>query len=217
MALTAALTKIGILVTSFLLSYIVYYFTNSLPHQSKKEQLEELTSLLINFVIYIWVGKIVANIQLFIQDPLSVLAYPSSSAAFYVAVLLIGINVAFKIKRHSFNAKMLLYVFTPIFLLSSFMYELIQLLFNKNYVMLPYLSVMFILVILVLMERFNKGKQLLVLIFIWNIAQLVLAIVMPYTRIFGYLIDPLFFVLMIISLIVLYRLTYKRKVSAWVE
>lgn len=217
MAAAAVLTSIGILFTSFIIGYFTYYFTRPLEKDKKKKQLEEITSLLINFIIYVWVGKIIANINLFVQDPLSVLAYPSNSTAFYIAVLLIILNIMYKVKRHSFEPNMLLYAFVPIFLISSFVYELIQFIVEQSVLILPYLSLLLVLVILTLLERMYTEKNLYFLVFVWTIGQILLSLIMPFTRIFGFIVHPLFFIITFISLLSIFILTYKRKVSSWVE
>ncbi|MGM8363897.1 hypothetical protein ACLIBG_00315 [Virgibacillus sp. W0181] len=213
MAATAVLMSIGILIASFLISYVFYYFTSSLPKHVKKKQLEEITSLLINFVIYTWVGKIVANLGIFMQDPLSVLAYPSNSTAFYIACVLIIINIIYKMKRHSFDVIALLLAFTPIFFISSFIYEFLQMVLEHSSIMLPYLSLLFVLVMLVLMERFQEERNVYILLLVWSIAQFILSLVMPYTSVYGFMIDPWFFIIIFFVIVTFQRLHYKRKVS----
>src|SRR5690625_3616935 len=70
---------------SFIAGFIFFYLMSALSKAKKKQQAEEVTSLLINFVIYIWIGKILLNFLTFIKDPLAVLAYPSNSHAFYIS------------------------------------------------------------------------------------------------------------------------------------
>src|SRR5699024_1549952 len=94
--------------------------------------LEKILSYLINFVIFIWVGKIVVNINIFIQDPLAILAYPSDANAFYIASVLIGCNVLYNIVRKNQSGIAIWNTFVPIFLVASFFYEFVQYVFFED-------------------------------------------------------------------------------------
>ena len=215
MATTAVIISIGILVVSFLFGYILFYISFPLSKKLKKKQLEELTSLLINFVIYVWVGKIVTNFATFIQDPLSILAYPSNSMAFYIAIILILVNIIYKIKRHSLNANILLNTFIPVFFFSSFVYEFIQIILEKNDFGLPYLSLLFLFVLLIVTtERFRREKSLHILFIGWSLGQVLLSFVLPYVTIFGYIIHPIFHWIVLFILLLSYYFQNIRKVTS---
>src|SRR5690625_1193530 len=93
------LTLIAIIVMIFIIGLMFFYLTRPLSHVEIKQQIEEVISLLINFVIFIWIGKIVFRFSIFIEDPLAILAYPSDSSAFYVASLLIVVNIVYKDRK----------------------------------------------------------------------------------------------------------------------
>src|SRR5699024_12123600 len=78
---------------SFIAGFIFFYLMSALPKAKKKQQAEEDTSLLLNLVINIWIGKILLNFFVFIKVPLPVLAYPSNSHTFYLSVLFRRINI----------------------------------------------------------------------------------------------------------------------------
>src|SRR5690625_4868656 len=109
---------------SFIAGFIFFYLMSALSKAKKKQQAEEVTSLLINFVIYIWIGKILLNFLTFIKDPLAVLAYPSNSHAFYLALLFSGIHILYKNKRHKPDWQLFLYSFIHVFLFASFFSDL---------------------------------------------------------------------------------------------
>src|SRR5690625_2232093 len=95
--------SIGIIIVSILAGLVFFYMTSHLPKEHKKAQLEEMFSQLVNFIIFIWVGKIILNVSIFIEDPLAILAYPSNSEAFYLAVLLSTILLFYKSWQKKFD------------------------------------------------------------------------------------------------------------------
>src|SRR5699024_3083363 len=126
-----ALQKIGVIIGSFLMGFVFFYMTNPFPKKMKKSILEQLSSLLINFVIYIWVGKIILNIHVFVQDPLAILVYPSASDAFYVASLLISLHIGWNVWRRKMDLH-ILEAFVPVFLGASFIYEFVQIFWYED-------------------------------------------------------------------------------------
>lgn len=64
--------SIVIILICFIVGYIFFYVTSPLTIHAKKQQLEEITSLMINFIIFIWIGKLTLNIKMFVSDPLAV-------------------------------------------------------------------------------------------------------------------------------------------------
>src|SRR5690625_5226492 len=120
---------------------IVFYFISNDPKEEKKKRIEDVVSLSINFVIYMWIGKIILKLNIFFKDPLAVLAYPSTSHAIYIATLFIIINLLYRKYRHKERISSIVYAFIPIFLSASFLYEFLQIVvqqqpYNKIYLFL---------------------------------------------------------------------------------
>src|SRR5690625_2354324 len=124
--------SIAIIIVLFIACYILFDVTSPLTNHEKKQQLGEVTSLLIDFIIFIWIGKLTLNIKVLISNPLAVLAYPSNSQAFYITVLLLILNIRYKVKRHKIKIIPLLSSFVPVFLVASFVYEFIQIVWGRN-------------------------------------------------------------------------------------
>lgn len=204
------LKSIAILIVSFLAGFLFFYVTSSLSKIEKKQQLEETSSQLINFVIYIWLGKIVTNIQVFVQDPLTILAYPSNSAAFYVAALFSMVTIGYKVKKHDFHVAPFLKTFIPVFLVASFVYEFIEIVLSGHSFGWGYLGILAVLIIiyLVLDDRITHEGVVYLLIG-WSVGHLILAWCLPFTTVFGYIISPIFFIVLMIVLFVL--LIFNRK------
>lgn len=209
MAITSKLTAIGIIALSLTIGFLSFYLLSDLPKEEKKKHLEELTSQLINFVLFIWLGKIILNISIFISDPLSVLAYPSDSKAFYLATVLLSFLLVYKTKRKNLEVLPILESFVHVFLISSFVYEFIQLVIEENRYALGYLVLLALLIGLFffLTERFTVPILLIIITSIWSVGMLVLLYVQPFVTVFGYMMTPWF--VMLFSITSVGSLTYK--------
>lgn len=213
---TTILVSMGILIVSFLGGIIMYYVVSYEANDQKKKQIEAVVSLSINFVIYIWLGKIILKLDRFFKDPLAVLAYPSTSHAIYLATFFIIINLLYRKFRHDERIDIIMYTFIPIFLSASFLYEILQVVIEKQ----PYnnlylffvtgLTVGYILLygkVRIHIQTYLFGIALL-------IGQLLLTIINNIT-IFSYRLLPIYFIVLIIiviTAIVLTTMGNKRKV-----
>jgi len=203
MATLAVLTSIGIIVGSFIGAFLFYYIVSPQSSREKRKMIEQITSILINFVIFIWIGKICVHIHLFIRDPLAVLAYPSNTASFYVACLFIVIYLIYKVKRHHFHIWSLIYTFVPIFLVASFIYHFAQIVWmDHTFAWVEFVLLTFLLLGYLLVYRHvTKTLQTFILLFTWNIGKIVIAFLLPYTTIFGYTVSITFlFILLIFNI-----------------
>src|SRR5690625_72922 len=203
MATVAKLTSIGILVVSFLLAILLYYLISSKSKEHKKKVIERVISQLINLVIYVWIAKILLNITVFIRDPLAVLAYPSDSQAFYLAIGLFLIHLVYQGKKDLQQVKLFSEAIVPIFLSASFFYEFFQAVTEEINFGSFYLGLLFVLLIALIIgfEKWPKHLHDLSLMIAWSIGTLILAVSLPYITIFGYLVSPLFLGVWLVILI----------------
>ncbi|HLQ98670.1 MAG TPA: hypothetical protein VK135_08275 [Candidatus Dormibacteraeota bacterium] len=200
-AATFKLKAVGIIVISFIVGFAFFYITSPLQKELKKAQLEEMFSQLVNFIIFIWVGKIILNFSIFINDPLAILAYPSNSDAFYIAILLSAILLFYKNWKKKLNVIQLITSFLPVFLVASFLYEFIQMMLDHNTFSFGYLTLSTILLVLFLLihEHLTSGNLILVMLVSWSLGILVLVYTQPFVTIFGYIMAPWFIVLFLIT------------------
>jgi len=198
--LSSIQSSIAIIILSLSLGFLTYYLLSDLAKEQKKKYMEEVLGQLINFVIYIWVGKIILNFSIFIVDPLAILSYPSNSNAFYVAVLLSVVTILIQDKRGKIDVLPFLNAFTHIFLTASFVYEFMQVIWNKNPYAIGYMGLIALLIVgFVVMRGFVSPHWLNLLIFLgWTIGSLGLSVTMPIMMVFGYTIAPWFIGLMLI-------------------
>lgn len=206
--------SIGILIASFVIGIGYYYFQSNQSKSIRKKQIEATSSLLINIVIYIWVGKVLVNLPKFMSDPLAILAYPSNANAFYVASVLGLINIIINVRKKKVTLKTYIEAFIPIFIGASVVFEFINYINNGTINHLTYFILLIILVgmQLLLNEKTSIVKLNLILVIIWSLFKLVLSLMYNYTTIFNYMIHPIYFMVMII--IAIYCLNMKKDVNA---
>jgi len=210
---TTILVSLGILVVSFLAGIAVYALISKDTQANKRKQIEHVVGLVINFIIYIWIGKIIVNLTKFIQDPLSILAYPSNSYAIYIATILLAINLLYRYKRKGDSISSIAYTFLPIFLSASFLYEFLQIVVEQNSYNIIYLILIAVLMLfyIVMYGRVSVEPLSLLIGLALLIGQIICTSLVNAT-IFSFRLSPIYFIVLLVLLvsIVLYR--RKRKV-----
>lgn len=192
--------SIGLLIASFLIGIGYFYIQSEKSKEIRKKQLEATTSLLINIVIYIWVGKVLVNLPKFISDPLAILAYPSNSSAFYVASLLGLINIIINVRKNKIALNTYIEAFIPIFIGASLIFEFVNYINDGTLNSLTYFLLLILLIgiQLLLNTKIPVVKLNLIIAIIWSSVKLALSLIYSYTTIFNYIIHPIYFVIIII-------------------
>lgn len=188
MAVRGKLIELGILVLSIGAGLAAFYFWSDLPKKKKRAHINEMASQLINFIIFIWIGKILLNFSLFLSDPFAVLAYPSDAKAFYVAIVFITLLFIYKAFRKKENIFPIIESFLPVFLVSSFVYEFIELIVKDNPYAFGSIILYSILIALYyfLQKRIRSEILFIVLITFWSVCMVLLLAFLPFVSIFGY-------------------------------
>lgn len=219
MAMSSVPLSVGIILISFAVGFLTYYLINDLEKGKKKSYLEEVLGQLINFIIFVWVGKIILNFRTFIADPLVILSYPSDSHAFYLAVLISTTTIMVQSKRGKIDVTQFLNAFIQVFLIASFSYEFIQIIWNDNTFSIRYMGLIALLIVaFVVMQKFVSLPWLNSLIFLgWAVGSLGLAVTTPIMMVFGYTMAPWFLVLMLIicCLLMIYRKKKEGAINGW--
>lgn len=210
---TAILISLAILVISFMSGLLIYYLIEERHDENLKKAIEGVISLSINFVIYIWLGKILVNVKKFFSDPLAVLAYPSNSHAFYLATLFMLVNLLYRKYRLGEQVNLLLQAFIPIFLGTTFVYEFLQItvensVFNKIY--LYFIAVLLVIYTLIY-GRLSRSLESFILSIILLLGQVCLTMFYKVT-IFGYRLSPIYFLILMVIVIMTTIFAKKRKV-----
>src|SRR5699024_9343920 len=195
----SVIKSIGLLIVSFLVGIGYFFIQSEQTKELRKKQLEVTSSLIINIVIYIRIGKVLVHLPEFFSDPLAILAYPSNSNAFYVASGLGLINIIINVRRKKVALSSYIKAFIPIFIGASLLFEFVHYIHNATINNLTNLLLLILLVGIQLI--FNKQpivKLNLIIAIIWSTVQLGLSLIYNYTTIFNYLIHPIYFVIIII-------------------
>ncbi|MCM3109763.1 hypothetical protein [Lederbergia lenta] len=212
-------SSIGIIILSFSVGSLTYYLLSDLAKEKKKIYVEEIVGQLTIFIIFIWLGKILLNFSVFIADPLAILSYPSDAYAFYLAILLSVITIMIQSKRGRIDILPFLTTFTHIFLISSFVYEFMQIIWNDNTYSIGYMGLIALLnVAFVVLREYVSIYWLNLLIFLgWSVGSLGLTVVMPITMVFGYTMASWFLVLLLIicCLLIVFRKKKEGGISGW--
>lgn len=199
MATAQVLYSITTLVIALLSGLLFFYVISTLPRDDKKRQVEEMVSLIINFILFIWLGKILIHFSVFIQDPMAILAYPSDSTAFYLATLFFSIHLIYKVKRHSFLVKPLLQSFIPVFLMTTFVYEFIQfILHDQPYGWAQLTLLVLLLIFYVAFSDRWPNKMFYIISLSWIIGQISLTFFLPFVALFQYLLAPWYLIVLLV-------------------
>src|SRR5690625_1523819 len=193
-AATFKLMSIGIIIISFVVGLIFFYMISYLSKEQRKAQIEEIVSQLINFIIFIWIGKIILNFSIFIKDPLAILAYPSNAEAFYLAVLFSAILLFYKAYKKKFDVLQLATSFLSVFLMAYYLYEFIQIIVKHNTYSFENLTLSTVLLVLFLIinGRLTDRNLIMTMLISWSAGMLILAYTQPFVTVFGYMIAPWF-------------------------
>ncbi|MFD2760263.1 hypothetical protein [Lentibacillus juripiscarius] len=207
------LENVFFIVISLSGGFIFYYITGP-SVEAKKKGLEAVTSMLINFILFVWAGKVMMNLPLFISDPLAVLAYPSASPAFYTAVLLTVVTIAHRIKRQTLQIREFLAAFLPIFLGAAFTYEFLDFVWRNNAIALGQAGLLLLLMVVFILfqEKLPPVTMTCILFAGWSLGQLILSFILPYTSLFGYMMAAWFLSLLLITSISVF-IYNRRKVT----
>jgi len=216
MVIESKAESIGVIVISLIIGLVMFYLFSDLPKKERKKYIESLISQLINFIIFIWVGKILLNLPLFIQDPLAVLAYPGDSGAFYLAVLFTASLVFYKSLRKQLDLFIFAESFVQVFLISLFFYEFFRLNLEDNTYSLGSLVLLGVLLsaYFLLRHRVTTFKLLISVLIAWTLGLLVLNSIYPFVTVFGYLIEVWFIIAFFIgcfSLLFSHQILHERK------
>lgn len=214
MAMSSTQLSVGMIILSLGVGFFTYFFLSDLAREKKKTYVGELLEQLMNFVIYMWIGKILLNLSVFIQDPLSILAYPSNSTAFYLAFFASVLTITIKSKRQKIKIVPFLNAFIYVFLIASFVYEFLQIVWNDNTYSISYMGLLAVLIIvfIVIRDRIATDQFNLILVAGWTLGTLGVALSMPFAMVFGYTISPWFLGSILIACLTVFTFEKWRKV-----
>lgn len=198
------LMTIGIVLLSFILGRYGFYF---FIKENNQLSMGELINWLMNLVIFMWLGKVILNMPIFLSDPVSILAYPSDSSALFVG--LIGSLIIFYIQFRKNKEGILLFLnqLTFIVLLSSAIHYILKVIILDASIDYLYLLITsgIIILMVTIWERLDSKTKFLVLVTCWSFGLVFgLLVFQPYVLIFNYNIQLWFLIgYWLISIVIL--------------
>ena len=215
MLITAKLISLVTIIVSFVIGIISFYVLIPLSKVEKRQYIEELSTQVINLLLFIWVAKIILNLPLFLKDPIVILTYPSNSQAFYLAILFSALLVLYKGIKKKLNMLIFFESGIFVFLVMSFSYELIQFVMIKDTFTLGYLALLAVLLCLYLLvaEQIKTSTLISIILVGWSIGMLFLSFNQPSAAVFGYLMAPWFIWMIFVISILFLIITRIKKVS----
>ncbi|HLQ96950.1 MAG TPA: hypothetical protein VK108_11360 [Pseudogracilibacillus sp.] len=195
MASTTIMVSIAILIVSTVGAMGLYFISFNISKKEKKQHLEIVTSYGIQFVIYMWVGKVLVSLPKAIADPLSVLAYPGDSWAFYTATVLTLLHLFIQSKRQKVQPNLLFQGFVPIFFFASFIYEFIQITVEGTPLNFYFLGITAMTLVMMFVYQTQVagiiGSWMMIA---WAAGSSLLAFIKGYVVVFDYLLKPWYFI-----------------------
>ncbi len=213
MTWTTAIEQIIIIMASFAIGVAGYIGMSQEVFKVKKKRLDWLFSMVIQLVIYIWIAKVIVLFKVVFKDPLAVLAYPSNAMILYLALLFTAIHIAVHIKKNVLPVNEMIDVFVPVLLSTQFIYVCIQLFqTGRTGFLINAGIVMVLLLVYLTVEKVHTFSGLVTIFIAWSLGQLVLSTVYAHKTIFGYMVSPLLYiVLMIGASLLLWKIKVERK------
>lgn len=213
MQYSQAIISIGILLVSFLVGLVFYYILSNKSKSEKKTEMNTLTSFIINFILFIWLGKVLINLPLLFSDPLVVLARPSDSKAFYVAMGLIIINIIYHKVKHKLDVTALIQNLLVFFVAASFTNEFIKISVLDKTSTWGYLTFLLLLLVVIVLiyDKISRDYFIYLIASTWLIGQFILGIIFTHIVVFTYLISNVFLLVCFIALMILIGYRWKRK------
>lgn len=215
MAAAQALSSIAMIVFSFVGGFILFYLTSPLSKEEKKVQMDEMVNQLINLVLFMWLSKIILNISVFVKDPIAILAYPANSHALYLAVFLTTVTLIYKGIRKKVSVSQFVFSFIPVFLVAAFLYEFMQIVWGDMVFTWQEMGLLvaLLLVYMLIHDRISSELSMILIVLGWGIGKIIFRWILPFTTLFGYMINGWFIVLSVVVLCVYNVFVYRKRVS----
>lgn len=211
MVITETLISVAVLVISAVFGSIIYILMNI--DDDRKKMLEELFSQFVNLLIFIIIIKVLMNLDIFTSDPLAVLAYPSSSAAFYAAIVLTGALIVYKAHKGKLDLKRFLEALIVVFLTSSMMYEFIYfIIYDSTDTFSRFImNAIAFIIFYMLYGRFEKRNVLIITVLLWSAGLLILSVLGGTVTVFDYTMYPWFTLVLTPGLVILILYADRKK------
>lgn len=199
MTWTYVIEHILILIGSYITGIIVYALMSRAHVNDRKARISWLNSMVFQLVIYVWIAKGIVLFPRLVNDPLAVLAYPSSTAMLYIALLFLAIHLFVHIHNNVLPIRHMIEVFVPVLMSTQFVYVFIQYIQTKQTPDLLNVSILFgIMMISVVVRKVHTPNGYMILFVGWAMAKMIGSLLLSRGGLFGYTVSPILFAVCIV-------------------
>lgn len=125
-------STLAVLIVSLILGVIVYFVFGQAKYLAKKQHVDDFMTMLIVFILSLWVAKFITNFTYAFQFPLAVLVYPADRWALYVGIVLAFLYMRFVfMKKHSSIKELILTTFI-ILISAQFIYKFVYYIMERS-------------------------------------------------------------------------------------
>lgn len=194
---TNAIVPMLLNISSIVSGIAVFYIVSDLAKEHKRKRTAQAFSQIINFILFVWLAKILLNLPLLFSDPLAMLAYPSDSGAFHLAIFFSAAFISYTIWNDRTEGWPLLQTLLYILLPAAFFYEFAQLaVYDDSYAygnMGVYAALLALF--LVLDGKVSPYSIGGVLLSVWTAGMFLIFLFQSYASAFGYGMEPWFLII----------------------
>ncbi len=166
-----------------------------------------LIDLMSFFILALIAAKVLLRIELFLSDPLAVLAHPSHANAFYLATLISGLYAYKKFRIHSFSPHFVIDGVIRLLLSTNFVYLFGLLILLDRQVSIYQLTFHVVLLLVIIFYQDSNHRYLFypLIVGIWGLGHVILSL-FSQVQLFGfYLSNYYYFIIGIVGCIYLYN------------
>lgn len=202
-----------IIIASFLIIFLLFRLISPYDKETIKRDLDRVTDLLLFTILAIIVTKIVLNFQLFLSEPIAVLAYPSDAKDLFFASLVVIVRIVWLVKKKTVIWPTFFDSLTRFLLFSHFISLFGFTIISNEQVLLYQLAIHFMLLIGFIWfgEKTKDQRFIPLTVIIFGFTQAILGIIYP-VIFFGYYVGAGYYALIgLIGVQQLYQVYKKRR------
>lgn len=194
------------------MSALLYYLQSEQSKKVKKQVVDDILGHIIRLVLIMWAIKIVRHFSLFLTDPLAILAYPSDTNTFYLALVFVLVIAWLEGRWKKKDVFSLLPPFFYMLFITLFIYESYVLFIQQSLYSFPYYLVLASILIsyLIVPQKRTIWNQTWWAVSIWTLGSLVIFPVQPLVTIVQFRMTPIFALLLFMSMSYIYMKQERR-------
>lgn len=200
-----------IVLISFIIGTLFFYLTSPDERKTKKQNLTTITDFLLVYMVSIIGAKIVLHFDIFLKNPIVVLAFPSNSHAYYLASIVMVGYLFWLVKRKKLDIIGFFESFIRVALAAGFLSLFAQLVLTTDVVSIYQLGLYVILLVswLGLQDKVSSNYLVLITMSAWGLVHAVITW-LDATQLFGFFLAPWFYLLIGLTSVFLLLKTDKK-------